>query len=67
MAEATFGGGNEFFQAWGDTDVKEATRLIEICLEAGVNFFDTAGITHRADRRVLVSLDRGIFPARACC
>ena len=27
---ATFGGGNEFFKAWGDTDVKEATRLIEI-------------------------------------
>ena len=40
----TFGGGNEFFRAWGETDVKEATRLIEICLEAGVNFFDTADI-----------------------
>ena len=40
----TFGGGSEFFRAWGETDVKEATRLIEICLEAGVNFFDTADI-----------------------
>lgn len=40
----TFGGGNEFFRAWGETDVKEATRLIEICLEAGVNFFDTADV-----------------------
>ena len=39
---ATFGGGNEFFQAWGSTDVQEATRLIDICLEAGVNMFDTA-------------------------
>ena len=39
---ATFGGGNEFFRAWGETDVAEATRLIDICLEAGVNFFDTA-------------------------
>ena len=39
---ATFGGGNEFFKAWGDTDVAEATRLIDICLEAGVNLFDTA-------------------------
>jgi len=39
---ATFGGGNEFFKAWGDTDVAEATRLIEICFEAGVNLFDTA-------------------------
>jgi aryl-alcohol dehydrogenase-like predicted oxidoreductase len=40
----TFGGGDEFFRAWGETDVKEATRLIAICLEAGVNFFDTADI-----------------------
>jgi aryl-alcohol dehydrogenase-like predicted oxidoreductase len=40
----TFGAGNEFFRAWGETDVKEATRLIEVCLEAGVNFFDTADV-----------------------
>ncbi len=39
---ATFGGGNEFFQAWGSTDVAEATKLVDICLNAGVNFFDTA-------------------------
>lgn len=41
---ATFGGSNEFFQKWGSTDVKEASRLVDICLEAGVNFFDTADI-----------------------
>ena len=40
----TFGGGNEFFKAWGSSDVAEATRLVDICLEAGVNFFDTADI-----------------------
>ena len=40
----TFGGGNEFFRAWGETDVKEATRLVDVCLEAGVNFFDTADV-----------------------
>jgi aryl-alcohol dehydrogenase-like predicted oxidoreductase len=39
---ATFGGGNEFFKAWGETDVAEATRLIDACLEVGVNLFDTA-------------------------
>jgi aryl-alcohol dehydrogenase-like predicted oxidoreductase len=39
---ATFGGANEFFKAWGETDVAEASRLIDICLEAGVNLFDTA-------------------------
>lgn len=41
---ATFGGGNEFFKAWGETDVKEATRLVDICMDAGVTFFDTADI-----------------------
>jgi aryl-alcohol dehydrogenase-like predicted oxidoreductase len=40
----TFGGGGEFFRAWGETDVAEATHLIDICLEAGVNFFDTADV-----------------------
>jgi aryl-alcohol dehydrogenase-like predicted oxidoreductase len=38
----TFGGGNEFFKAWGASDVKEATRLVDICLEAGLCMFDSA-------------------------
>jgi aryl-alcohol dehydrogenase-like predicted oxidoreductase len=41
---ATFGGSNDFFKAWGSTQVDEAKRLIDICIEAGVNFFDTADI-----------------------
>ncbi|AGH97332.1 aldo/keto reductase [Micavibrio aeruginosavorus] len=41
---ATFGGTTEFFKVWGDTDVKAASRLIDICMEAGINFFDTANI-----------------------
>ncbi len=40
----TFGGAGEFFKAWGATDVAEATRLVDVCLEAGVNFFDTADV-----------------------
>lgn len=40
----TFGGTNEFFRAWGTTDVQEATRLVDICLEHGVNLFDTADV-----------------------
>jgi aryl-alcohol dehydrogenase-like predicted oxidoreductase len=43
----TFGGGNEFFKAWGSSDVAEATRLVDICLEAGVNLFDTANVYSR--------------------
>ena len=41
---ATFAGKGEFFNAWGASDVDEATRLVDICLEAGINFFDTADI-----------------------
>src|SRR5690348_15929835 len=40
----TFGGGTEFFRAWGSSDVAEATRQVSICLEAGVNLFDTADV-----------------------
>ncbi len=41
----TFGGGNDFFKAWGATDdVNAAKRMVDICLDAGINFFDTADI-----------------------
>ena len=40
----TFGGGTEFFKAWGESDVKEATRLVDLCIDAGVNLFDTADV-----------------------
>jgi aryl-alcohol dehydrogenase-like predicted oxidoreductase len=40
----TFGGSNEFFRAWGASDVAEASRLVDICLDAGVNLFDTADV-----------------------
>lgn len=41
---ATFGGSNDFFKAWASTQADEATRLVDICLEAGVSLFDTADI-----------------------
>jgi aryl-alcohol dehydrogenase-like predicted oxidoreductase len=40
----TFGGKGALFSAWGSTDVTEATRLIDICLDAGLTMFDTADI-----------------------
>lgn len=39
---ATFGGGNDFFKAWGNTQQQEANEMVKLCLDAGVNFFDTA-------------------------
>lgn len=41
---ATFGGANAFFEAWGSSDVAEATRMVDICLDAGVTLFDTADV-----------------------
>lgn len=50
----TFGGTNEFFQRWGQTDVAEATRLVDVCLDHGVNFFDTAdGYSKGASEKIL--------------
>ena len=43
----TFGGQGAFFERWGASDVAEASKLVDICLDAGVNFFDTANIYSR--------------------
>ncbi len=40
----TFGGKGEFFEAWGSSDVAEASRLVDVCLEAGLTMFDSADI-----------------------
>jgi aryl-alcohol dehydrogenase-like predicted oxidoreductase len=40
----TFGGKGPLFSAWGQSDVKEAKRIVDICLDAGINLFDTADV-----------------------
>lgn len=40
----TFGGQGKLFGAWGNTDIREAQRLVDICLEAGLNLFDSADV-----------------------
>jgi aryl-alcohol dehydrogenase-like predicted oxidoreductase len=37
----TFGGG---IRAWGASGIPEATRLVDICLDAGLNMFDSADV-----------------------
>ena len=44
LGTATFGGEGEFFGAWGNTGVVEATRMVDISLEAGLTMFDSADI-----------------------
>lgn len=39
---ATFGGGNEFFKAWGATDTAEAKSLLDLCIDKGVNLIDSS-------------------------
>ena len=41
---ATFGGGNDFFKAWGSTDAAGASRLVDVCLDGGVSLFDSADV-----------------------
>ena len=41
----TFGGGHDFFNAWGATDdLAQAQRIVNTCIDAGVNLFDTADV-----------------------
>jgi aryl-alcohol dehydrogenase-like predicted oxidoreductase len=57
----TFGGGNDFFKAWGSTTVEEATTLINLCLDAGVNLFDTANVYSRgASEEILGQAIKGL-------
>jgi aryl-alcohol dehydrogenase-like predicted oxidoreductase len=60
MGTVTFGGGNEFYKAWGASDVAEATRLVSICLEAGLSMFDSAdGYSNGAAEEVLGQAIKG--------
>jgi aryl-alcohol dehydrogenase-like predicted oxidoreductase len=43
MGTMTFGGRGPFSKV-GQTDVTEATRQVELCLDAGVNLIDTANV-----------------------
>ncbi|WP_411823587.1 aldo/keto reductase [Leptospira sp. 'Mane'] len=44
LGTGTFGGGGDFFKAFGTVDVEEAKRLVSICLDSGINLFDSADI-----------------------
>jgi aryl-alcohol dehydrogenase-like predicted oxidoreductase len=56
----TFGGRGPLFGAWGSADAREARRLVDICLEAGVTMFDTADVySDGASEQVLGEAIRG--------
>lgn len=74
---ATFGGSTDFFKTWGSTQTAEATRLVDLCVDAGVNFFDCAdtysdglaeeilGRAVKAKRGKVLISTKGTFPMGA--
>jgi aryl-alcohol dehydrogenase-like predicted oxidoreductase len=44
LGTGTFGGKGELFSAWGDSGVDEAKRLVSVCIDAGLNMFDSADV-----------------------
>ena len=44
LGTATFGGSGPLFGAWGNTGGADARRMVDICLDAGINLFDTADV-----------------------
>src|SRR5579871_2814875 len=40
----TFGGKGRFFEGFGSSGVEEATRIVDICLEAGLSMFDSSDV-----------------------
>ena len=60
LGTGTFGG-KGMLKAWGASDVKEARRLIDICLEAGFNMFDSADVYSSGEaERVLGGAIKGL-------
>jgi aryl-alcohol dehydrogenase-like predicted oxidoreductase len=58
---ATFGGKGEFFKTWGSTHGEEASRMVRLCVDAGVNMFDTANTYSRgASEEILGQAIKGI-------
>ena len=54
LGTGTFGGTTEFFKKWGETNSTEASRLISIAMERGVNFFDTANVYSLGDSEIVL-------------
>jgi len=40
----TLGTSGEFFEAWAKSSESEADRIVGVCMDAGLNFFDTADV-----------------------
>jgi aryl-alcohol dehydrogenase-like predicted oxidoreductase len=50
----TFGGKGPLFNAWGETNAAQARRFVDICLEAGLNLFDTADVYSEGESEAIL-------------
>src|SRR6478735_2790301 len=56
----TFGGQGPLFSAWGRSGAEEARKLVDICLDAGVNLFDSADVySNGASEEILGAAIKG--------
>lgn len=58
----TLGTSGEFFQAWGSASQQDADRVVGICMEAGLNFFDTADIYSNGGSETALGKALATFP-----
>ena len=54
LGTGTFGGTTQLFKAWGAAGAAEATRMVDIALEAGLNMFDSADMYSKGDSEVVL-------------
>lgn len=60
LGTGTFGGDGDFFKGFGTTQVEEATRLVDVSLEAGLNLFDSADVySHGLSEEILGQAVKG--------
>lgn len=64
LGTATFGG-SYGFEGWGHVDTAEATRMIDIALEAGINMFDTADVYSQGWSDQIARLDQASAQPKA--
>ncbi len=56
LGTATFGGRDDFFNVFTETDAATARHLVDVCLEAGLNMFDSADVYSKGAAEELLGL-----------
>ncbi len=60
----TLGTSGEFFEAWGKSTEEETDRIIGTCMDAGLNFFDTADVYSAGGSEIALGKALAKYPRR---